>query len=534
MIIEDQAAVVEFLASPEAHRGEPVEKIETHASIVFLSGRQAWKLKRAVRYDYLDFSTADRRRAMCEAELRLNQRTAPSLYRRVVAVTREAGGGLALGGAGTPVDWVLEMSRFDQAELFDRLAARQELGVELMPPLAAAIARLHAVAARRTDHGGHAGMTWVVEGNEADCASQPAGVFDADGCRRVATDARAQIERRRGLLESRREAGFVRECHGDLHLRNIVRLHGVPTLFDGVEFNDEISCVDVMYDLAFLLMDLWRRRLPAHANAVLNGYLAETADVGALALLPLFLSCRAAVRAKTGAAAAALQADPERRAEPLRSAREYLAMAEALLHPPPARLVAIGGLSGCGKSTLALALAPELGAVPGAIAVRSDELRKRLCGVGPFDRLGAEGYTRAVSERVYAAAFEQAARVVATGHTAIVDAVFARPEDRTAVERAAQHAGVPFAGLWLDARPEVLVRRVEQRHADVSDADTAVVRRQVAGDVGQVGWPRINAEAELAAMVIEAGDAVQRAASPRQGTSTAAPDSRPDRRSSSA
>src|SRR5689334_22352400 len=367
MLVEDQTAVVEFLSSPAAHGGDPVEKVETHASIVFLAGRRAWKLKRAVRYDYLDFSTAERRRTMCEAELRLNQRTAPHLYHRVVAVTRGADGTLALGGAGIAVDWVIEMTRFDQDELFDRLAAREQLGVELMRPLAAAIARLHAGATRRTDHGGLAGMTWVVEGNAADFARQPVGVFDADECQRVTADSRAAIEPHGSLLETRRAAGFVRECHGDLHLRNIVRLDGVPTLFDGVEFNDEISCVDVIYDLAFLLMDLWRRRLPTHANAVSNGYLAETTDLDALALLPLFLSCRAAVRAKTGAASAALQTDPERRAEHLRSAREYLTMAQALLHPPPPRLVAIGGLSGCGKSTMAFAMAPTLGAVPGAV-----------------------------------------------------------------------------------------------------------------------------------------------------------------------
>jgi len=534
MITEDQTAVVELLASPDAHGGEPVEKVETHASIVFLAGRRAWKLKRAVRYDYLDFSTANRRRAMCEAELRLNQRTAPTLYRRVVPVTREAGGNLALGGTGTPIDWVLEMSRFDQDELFDRLAARERLGVELMRPLAVAIARLHAGATHRNDHGGRAGMTWVVDGNDADFARQPAGVFDADECRRLGTDARAAIDRQGSLLEARREAGFVRECHGDLHLRNIVRLDGVPMLFDGVEFNDEISCVDVMYDLAFLLMDLWRRGLPAHANAVLNGYLAETADVEALALLPLFLSCRAAVRAKTGAASAALTADRARRAEHLQSAREHLALAQTLLHPSPARLVAVGGLSGTGKSTVALALASVLGAVPGAIVVRTDEVRKRLCGAGPLDRLGPEGYTRAMSQRVYAAAFEQAARIVGTGHTAVVDAVFARPQDRLEVERVAAHAGVPFTGLWLEAPLETLVGRVQGRRGDPSDADAAVVRQQFADGVGDVAWHRVNADADPVTMTTEARSVVERAASLAQGTSTAAPESRPARRSSSA
>jgi hypothetical protein len=518
MITEDQAAVVAFLASPGAYGGVPVETIETHASIVFLSGRYAWKLKRAVRYDYLDFSTAERRRAMCEAELRISRRTAPSLYHRVVAITREAGGGFALGGAGTPVDWVIEMSRFDQDELFDRLAARHVLGLDMMRPLAAAVARLHAGAERRPDHGGPDGMTWVIEGNDADFRAQP-GVFDAEACRRLVSDSRVAIERHRGLLDSRREAGFVRQCHGDLHLRNIVRLEGVPTLFDGVEFNDEISCIDVMYDLAFLLMDLWRRALPAHANRVLNGYLAETGDADALPLLPLFLSCRAAVRAKTGAAAAALEADPSRQAEQWQTAREYLAMAETLLHPPPARLIAIGGLSGSGKSTLAFALAPSLGAVPGAVVVRSDEVRKRLCGVGPLDRLGPNGYTHAVSARVYAAAAEQAGRIVATGHSAIVDAVFARPDDRRAIERAAHDAGVAFAGLWLEARLDTLVQRVEHRRADASDADAAVVRRQTAGEAGPDGpngWHRINAEADLDAVVATARKVVASDSHPQQ------------------
>ena len=190
----------------------------------------------------------------------------------------------------------------------------------------------------------------------------------------------------------------MRQCHGDLHLRNIVLLEGRPTLFDGVEFNDRIACTDVLYDLAFLLMDLWRRRLPRHANAVWNRYLADTSDLDGVSLLPLFLSCRAAVRAKTSATAAPLQDDVRRCGELQASAREYLAMAEDLLHPPRPCLVAIGGFSGTGKSTLALGLAPSVGAVPGAVVIRSDEIRKQLCGVPPLERLGQEGYSSEMSE----------------------------------------------------------------------------------------------------------------------------------------
>ena len=204
------------------------------------------------------------------------------------------------------------------------------------------------------------------------------GIFGFFPCHRR---PRAELDRRGALLDARRDADFVRQCHGDLHLRNIVLLDGRPTLFDGVEFNDKISCTDVLYDLTFLLMHLWRRRLPRHANEVWNQYLTDTGDLKGLPLLPLFLSCRAAVRAKTSATAARFQDDAARRRELQDLARKYLTMAEGLLHPARPCLVAIGGLSGSGKSTLALSLAPSVGAVPGAVVLRSDEIRKRLGGV---------------------------------------------------------------------------------------------------------------------------------------------------------
>src|SRR5688500_1665231 len=232
MITEDQAEIVEFLASPSAHGGAAVERGETHASIVFLAGTSAWKLKRAVRYDYLDFSTADRRPAMCEAELRINRRTAPELYRRVVAVTREPDGSLALGGPGVPVDWLLEMARFDQDGLFDRLAARGALELGLMRPLASAIARFHQAAEPRRDHGGKSGMAWVIDGNASGFTEQGAGVLDEALCATVTSESRRALEGVGALLDARQRDGRVRQCHGDLHLRNIVSIDGRPTLFD--------------------------------------------------------------------------------------------------------------------------------------------------------------------------------------------------------------------------------------------------------------------------------------------------------------
>jgi aminoglycoside phosphotransferase family enzyme/predicted kinase len=510
VITGDQTAVIEFMAAPSTHGGANVERLETHASVVFLVGERAYKLKRAVKFDYLDFSTPERRQQMCEAEVGLNRRTAPELYRGVLPITRRADGGLALGGDGAPVDWLVEMNRFDQRGLFDRLAVAGGLKLELMAPLAMAIARFHQSAEPRRDHGGKAGMAWVIEGNAAGFAEFGRTCLDPAAVSRVTEDSWHELHRRAEILDRRRDEGFVRQCHGDLHLRNIVLLDARPTLFDGVEFNDEISCTDVLYDLAFLLMDLWRRRLPRHANAVLNGYLTHAGEWDALSLLPLFLSCRAAVRAKTSATAAAqVHNDEARRAELHATAREYLAMAERLLHPPPACLVAVGGLSGSGKSTLALGVAPAIGGAPGAVVLRSDETRKQLAGVPVLERLGPQGYSADMSRRVYTTVAERAARVLRSGHSVVVDAVFARPADRESIEQVAAEAGVPFVGLWLDAPDSVLIPRTEQRRSDASDADAAVVRHQRAQDTGLVQWPHIDASGSTASVLSAAIDRVR-------------------------
>ena len=493
MITEDQAEVVAFLESPVAHGGLPVERIDTHASIVFLAGERAWKLKRAVRYDYLDFSTPERRRAMCEAELRINRRTAPELYRRVVPVTREATGGLALGGGGTAIDWVIEMVRFDQEALLDRLAERNALDAAMVPLLASAVARFHRGAERRRDHGGRNGMSWVVEGNALGFSEQGRGVLDAAECEDLTRRSRAEVDRYGAILDHRRDAGFVRQCHGDLHLRNLVLIQGTPTIFDAIEFNDEIACIDVFYDLAFLLMDLCHRGLTAHANRLLNGYLSETQDFDGLGLLPLFLSCRAAINAKTRVTAAALQPDAVRSREASVAAQEYLRMAAAFLRQDSPRLIAIGGFSGSGKSTLAINLAPLIGTIPGAVVIRSDEIRKQLFRVDPLVKLGAPAYTPDVSRKVYDIAAARAALAIRGGRSVIVDAVFADSGHRRAIEKVATAAGVPFAGLWLDAPTQTLIRRAERRRADASDADALVIDAQISHRADPIEWRRVDA-----------------------------------------
>lgn len=352
-------------------------------------------------------------------------------------------------------------------------------------------------------------MAWVIDGNHAGFVDEGAGTLPPDLVARVTERARAAVAQHRHLLDARRAEGFVRECHGDLHLRNIVVLDGQPTLFDGVEFNPALSCVDVLYDLAFLLMDLWQHGLPRHAHTVLNEYLSATHDFAGLALLPVFLSCRAAVRAKVAATAARLQPDAAERARQEALAREYLVIADHLLRPAPACGVAVGGLSGSGKSTLAYDLAPLLGPVPGAVVVRNDVVRKELAGVDPLTRLGPEHYTPEASARVYAAVADRAAVVWRAGHTAVVDGVFVRPDDREAIEHAAASAGVPFVGVWLDAPTDVLLERARLRRNDVSDADDAVVRAQLARQPGAVTWEHVDASGTPEAVLLAATAAIR-------------------------
>lgn len=492
MLADVQRDTIAFLSTPEAYGlpGVPVERIDTHISIVWLAGDRAYKLKRAVRFDYVDFSSIALRRAACDAEVRLNRRTAPSLYLGVLPVTRETSGRLALRGHGAPVEWLVEMVRFDQTTLFDRLAERDGLDIALMDALAGEIARLHGGAEPRRDHGGRDGMAWVIDGNALGFAGEP--TLEPAACQRLTADARAVLDRCARLLEARRRDGLVRCCHGDLHLRNICLVDGIPTLFDAVEFNENISCVDVLYDLAFLLMDLWRRGLRAHANVVFNEYLARTVDLEGLPLLPLFLSCRAAVRAKTSVSAAKVQADERQRRELQAAAGQYRALAQALLRPPAARLIAVGGFSGSGKSTLARRLAPGVGAAPGALIVRSDVVRKTLLGVPPLTHLGSEGYTASVTRRVYRTIATRALTALTGGHAVIVDAVYANPHDREEIAAVARDAGVPFTGLWIDGPPETLARRLRERAADASDATPEVLQLQLRSDAGQLDWHRLD------------------------------------------
>jgi aminoglycoside phosphotransferase family enzyme/predicted kinase len=489
----DQREAIAFLEGCESHgmAVSTVERIDTHAAMIFLAGERAYKLKRSIRFSYLDLSTIERREAACRAEVELNRRTAADLYLGVHSVTREDDGSVAFDGAGIVLDWVVVMRRFDQELLFERLAARGALNVALMEQLSAEIARFHAAAEVTPGRGGRASIESVIAGNDENLALAPRDAFSRELCTALVRRWRAQLDRHAALLDRRDEGGKVRRCHGDLHLRNICLWRGRPTLFDCIEFSERLACIDVLYDLAFLLMDLEHRSLRAFANQVFNAYLDRNDETDGIAALPLMMSLRAAIRAHTGVAAAHAQSHPERRLAIVDEAREYLSLACRMLHEQRACLIALGGLSGSGKSTLARALAPTVGSTPGARLIHTDALRKRLFGVAKGERLESEAYEPAVNERVYQLQREGAAASLRSGYSAIVDGVFAQPQERAAIAAVAGDFGAAFAGLWLAAPEEILRERVAGRSGDMSDATVNVLATQLSIDVGRIDWTRI-------------------------------------------
>jgi aminoglycoside phosphotransferase family enzyme/predicted kinase len=488
MIADNQTSAIAFLMEAGSP-GEPVEMIETHISRIFLAGTRAYKMKRAVSLPYADFSTPALRLAFCEKEVELNTKTAPGLYLGVRRITREADGAILFDGHGELVDAVVEMVRFDQKCLFDKMAAAGELTAELMTELARTIVQFHRTAPVIHSGGGAANISAVLDINEAGFAESH--VFDAAEVAAFSAAFRSRLMRHADRLDRRETAGKVRRSHGDLHLRNICLLDGVPRLFDCIDFNDQIATVDTLYDLAFLLMDLWHSGHRDFANLVMNRYLDESDDEDGFVLLPFFMAVRAAVRAHVTATQAKQSGD--RRDKLVADARTYFDLALSLLDVTPARLIAIGGLSGSGKSTVAEMLASQIGAPPGARIIESDRVRKAMHGVSAETRLPDKAYRPEVSETVYRQMAWRADLVLAEGGCVVADATFDKKKNRGLMEEVATRLDVPFAGIWLEAEPALLWRRVGERQDGPSDATVDILSRQLDRRTEQIDWHRIDA-----------------------------------------
>ena len=476
----EQADVIAFLKSATSQAdGHDLQCFETHGNLVFLKGADAWKIKRAVRFPYMDFSSLEKREAACRREVEINRRFSPDLYLGFLPITRSATGQLQFEGNGEVVEWVVHMRRFEQSALLSNIAKHGQISDGLARELADTVYESHQRAQVFSSSSG-AGSILRLARSLSDVLAK-SSELDAAQVAHLAKGLESGHERIAAELDARALRGCVRRCHGDLHLANIVVWNGRPALYDAIEFDDSIATIDTLYDLAFLLMDLARHGQRRAANLVLNRYLWRSHDdleLAGLVTLPLFLALRATVRAVVTIDRAAHE-DGDAQRRNFEQARDYLMAALGYLAPSQPRLIAVGGLSGTGKTTLASALAPSVGAAPGAIHLRSDLERKSAAGIGELDRLPATAYTPEARRRVYVGLHEKARKALSTGFSVVVDAVFSNELERREIEAVAAEAGVPFHALWLTADRETLMARVAARHGDASDATSETVAEQI-------------------------------------------------------
>jgi len=468
------------------HQSGPVELVETHISWVFLAGDYAYKVKKPVNLGFLDFSTLQARRFYCEEELRLNRRTAPGLYLDVVAVG-DSPAGPRVGGAGKTLEYALKMQRFPQEALADSVARRGELRAVQVDAIAAAIAAFHAsipVAPKESGHGSPEHVVSPALENFEQLGKLLADPAEMARLGKLRDWTRGESARLRELFAARKHGGFVRECHGDLHLGNIVFLDGRPMPFDCIEFNAELRWIDVMNEVAFLAMDLREHGLDGAAWRFLNAYLETAGDYAGVRVLGYYLVYRALVRAKIACIRAR---QPEAIAGAQGRARreygDYLALAGSLAVFARPALVLMHGLAGSGKTTIAQAMLERIG----AIRVRSDVERKRLHGLAaqartharPYGGIYAPASTRLTYERL-----KQAARdIVESGHCVVVDAAFLWRAEREQFRALARELGAPFLIASCRASEGALRSRLARREAamsDASEAGVAVLENQLA------------------------------------------------------
>jgi aminoglycoside phosphotransferase family enzyme/predicted kinase len=481
--LQQHEALVAGLLDPSAypHPVERVERIDTHISTVLLAGDFAYKIKKPVDLGFLDFSSLEKRHRYCREELRLNRRTAPRLYLDVVPIVATPAGPRVGAVAADPIEYAVRMLRFDPGCTLDRLAARGQLTGELVDQLAVVVARLHADAAVAPPGFGTAGAARrLADACIGEIRDRVQSAVDRARLDALAAWSTAESRARAAQMDARAAAGFVRECHGDLHLANIVLLDGAPVPFDGIEFSDELRFIDVICDVAFTFMDLMDHGERRLAWRFVGRYLEQAGDYDGLSVLRYYAAYRALVRAEV---ALIRQRQPQaRRQVRLRehtSFEHYLALAERLVHPGARVLVVMTGLSGSGKSTVALELAERLGSV----RIRSDVERKRLFGFAPQDRTEGGVYSPETTVRTYDRMAQAARAALLADVPAVVDGAFLKRAERDRFRALARELGARFSLVSCEAPSGVLRARVEARQRagrDPSEADVEVLERQIA------------------------------------------------------
>lgn len=478
------SAVITAMLKPDFydHPVEQCELIETHISWVILTGAYAYKIKKPVNFGFLDFSTLEKRRYCCDEELRLNRRTAAALYLSVLAITEDKHK-LVLNGVGEPVEYVVKMLQFPQQAQLDRLLAKNQLQAEHLDRIAQMVADFHqkiAIADEQSGYGTPQAVFYPVEENFTQIREQP---IDQRSHERLTL-----VERWNHLIYAelvaeftrRVEQGFIRECHGDLHLANLAWVDNQPIAFDCIEFNPRLRWIDVMSEVAFLTMDLQQRQQPLLAQRFINTYLEYSGDYAGLGVLTFYLCYRAMVRAKVAVLRLQQAALERQEVESLtQEFNTYLELALSYTQSEPPRVIITRGLSASGKSTVSQQMLESLP----AIRIRSDIERKRMAGLWPEGNNNINEtpdiYSPTYTDKTYQQLLTTADKILAAGYSVIVDATFLKFEQRQLFQLLAKKNQIPFVILELTAKPETLKNRIQARRDDISDADLKVLEHQL-------------------------------------------------------
>lgn len=512
MLIDDQSAVIAALSKPEAYGFKASHNIfvkETNISDVFLTGEKAYKLKRGVKYPYVDYSTPEKRLIACRKELEICERFAPGLCFGVEDVVADRKGRIYLRSAcpdpeAQTVDYVLVSHQFEENMLFDNMVERGDLDRFEMMDTAEKIYDLHRTAEVVTSRNAKEIIRGRISENNAMIRCFVPDVFDAEDVDDLETKQLEALEKHGDLLLKRQAEGKIRRCHGDLTLRNLAMWNGKVMPFNPIEFYDDLTQIDTMYDFAFLLVEMESKGQRRLASILFNHYMALSADWDGLPVLPLFLSCRAAVNAYVFAQRSAEIKEKHESALMANRAYEQLVIARRFLEYRKPVLVACGGLSGSGKSRIGRESAPFIGNPPGAVIVRDDVLRKNMLNENLEASLDTADYTRETEEKVFKDVCDKCRYVLEAGQSVIADALFHKPEQRRAIEALALEMKVEFKGLWVDAPLDVRIERVMKRKRNPSDVKTAEeLKKQLDMDVGKITWNKIDTSGDRMATLTQ-------------------------------
>lgn len=473
--------ILAFLKDPNSYPHETAKEIkhlETHISHIFLCGEYAYKLKKNLDLGFLDFTSLEKRKFYCEEELRLNSIFAPEIYLEVIPIY-EKDGAFSFHQKGQVVEYLLKMKEFEQDLILSNIVEKGEFTADLFTELAQKLAQIHQKADSNEEISSYASASHIqkiADQNFTQTRKYLGSCISNESFERIREFTLNFIDKNESLFTGRQKSGKIRECHGDLHLNNICLFKGKIQFFDRIEFNKEFRNIDVVYDLAFLIMDFHFRKQSGIATRVQNEYFEQTGDYEGAALLSFYACLRAYIRGKVTAFRLDNSENTESEKEAITAeAKAYFELAESYAKSEKAKLWITCGLSGSGKSTVARRIAAK----KPFLIIRSDALRKHITGVPLYEKGPERIYNSEISRTTYDKLIDLAEYLTGFGVSVLLDAKFDKRKWRSKAMKLAKQKQLDYKIVYCKADPDELKNRLIERSVDVSDADASLIDQQV-------------------------------------------------------